>query len=59
MDITDDERKELKRHEAKDLLTHYLKMEGDRGGKVRQVKLDRRVFRNSFNRLPNTKNLGW
>lgn len=59
MDITDDERKELKRGEAKDLLTHYLKLQGDRGGKVNQVQLDRRVFRNSFNRLPNTKNMGW
>lgn len=59
MDLTDDERKETKRHEAKDLLTHFLKMEGDRGGKVNQVQLDRRVFRNNFNRLPDTKNIGW
>jgi hypothetical protein len=59
MDLTDDDRKEAKRHEAKDLLTHYLKMEGDRGGKVNQVQLDRRVFRNNFNRIPDTKNMGW
>ena len=59
MDITDDERKEVKRAEAKDLLTHFLKMKDDRGGKVNQVQLDRRVFRNNFNRLPDTKNIGW
>jgi hypothetical protein len=59
MDLTDDDRKEAKRAEAKDLLTHYLKMQGDRGGKVNQVQLDRRTFRNNFNQLQDTKNMGW
>lgn len=60
MDITDDDRAEMQRAKAKDQLTHFLKMKDDRdGGKVNQVQLDRRLFRNQFDRLPNTKNMGW
>lgn len=59
MDLTDDDRKEVKRNEAKDILTHFLKMKDDPGGRVQSVTLDRRNFNNNFNRLPNTKNMGW
>lgn len=59
MDITDDDRSETMRAKAKDVLTHFMKMKDDRGGKAYQVKLDRRLFRNRFDRLPDTKNMGW
>ena len=59
MSITDDEREEQFRMQAKDLLTHFLKMKDDEGGRVNQVKLDRRIFRNNMNNLQNTKNMGW
>lgn len=59
MSITDDEREEQFRAQAKDLLTHFLKMKDDEGGRVNQVKLDRRLFRTNLNNLQNTKNMGW
>jgi hypothetical protein len=44
---------------ATDILRKYMKMEGDRGGKVHTVQLDRRLFGFSWDRLPNTKQIGW
>ena len=44
---------------ASSILRKYLKLKDDRGGKAYRVKLDRRLFRRSFDRLPNTKTIGW
>lgn len=44
---------------ASSILRKYLKMKDDQGGKVNQVKLDRRHFGRGFSRLPNTKTIGW
>ncbi len=41
------------------ILRHYLQMEGDKGTRVKQVQLDRRRFGTSFDRLRNTKTIGW
>jgi hypothetical protein len=41
------------------LLRKYLKMKDDPEGKTETVKLDRRLFGTNFNRLPNTKIVGW
>lgn len=44
---------------AASILRRYLKMKDDMGGKVHEVKLDRRRFGRNFSRLPNTKTIGW
>lgn len=44
---------------ATDLLRQYLKMKDDTGGLVKQVQLDRRYFGVTWDRLPNTKRIGW
>jgi hypothetical protein len=69
MKITNDDRAPLflgNKDENKDtegsataILRAYLKMKDDRGGKVYQVQLDRRLFGYSWDRLPNTKQIGW
>jgi hypothetical protein len=59
MGITDDSRRETWLAESKDLLTHYLKLKDDKSTRTATVKLDRRFFGNEFNRLPNTKKIGW
>lgn len=41
------------------LLRKYLQMKDDPEGKTNTVKLDRRLFGTNFNRLPNTKIVGW
>lgn len=41
------------------ILRKYLRMKDDRGGKVHQVQLDRRLFGYNWSRLPNTKQIGW
>ena len=41
------------------LLRSYLRMKDDPEGKTNTVKLDRRLFGTNFNRLPNTKIVGW
>ncbi len=41
------------------LLRKYLKMTGDRENRAQTVKLDRRRFGTSFDRLRNTKQVGW
>jgi len=40
-------------------LRRYLKMKDDPEGKTNTVALDRRRFGTQFNRLPNTKLIGW
>lgn len=44
---------------AQGILNRYLKLQADDEGRAMTVKLDRRRFGTSFNRLPNTKTLGW
>jgi hypothetical protein len=41
------------------MLRKYLQMKDDKGTRVKQVQLDRRRFGSSFDRLRNTKTLGW
>lgn len=41
------------------ILRKYLKMKDDPTGKVKRVTLDPARFRPNFNRLPNTKQIGW
>jgi hypothetical protein len=41
------------------MLRNYLTQEGDKSTRVRQVQLDRRRFGTSFDRLKNTKTIGW
>jgi|HubBroStandDraft_3_1064219.scaffolds.fasta_scaffold64617_2 hypothetical protein len=40
-------------------LRKYLQMKDDKNTRVKQVQLDRRRFGTSFDRLRNTKNIGW
>lgn len=44
---------------AEGILNKYLKMKDDPEGRAKRVQLDRRNFGTSFNRLPNTKLIGW
>jgi len=44
---------------ARSLLKAYLRNVSDREGAVKTVGLDRRRFGRSFDRLKNTKNIGW
>lgn len=65
--ITDDERHEnlLGNNDEKTpggagvLLRNYLTMTGDNENRSKTVKLDRRRFGSSFDRLRNTKQIGW
>ena len=41
------------------LLRRFLQMKDDRGTRTRTVQLDRRRFGTSFDRLRNTKTIGW
>ena len=41
------------------MLGKYLKMQGDNENRAKFVKLDRRRFGSSFDRLRNTKQVGW
>jgi hypothetical protein len=41
------------------MLRKYLQMKDDKGDRVQQVTLDRRRFGTSFDRLKNTKTIGW
>jgi hypothetical protein len=63
MKITDDERAPMFLGEgpsgAQGILKRYLELQADDEGRAATVKLDRRRFGSSFNRLPNTKTLGW
>jgi hypothetical protein len=65
--ITDDERADALLSSDEDrypqgsavLLRKYLMMKDDKGTRVKQVQLDRRRFGSSFDRLRNTKSIGW
>jgi len=63
MAITDDERAVAYLGDsdmgAQGILSRYMKMEGDKENRAQTVSLDRRTFRGSFNRLRNTKTIGW
>ena len=67
MKITDDERADAflsadeDRHPqgAGVMLRKYLQMKDDRSTRTRTVTLDRRRFGTSFDRLRNTKQVGW
>lgn len=59
MKDADDERLPAYVAMAKDILEHYLKMKDDKGDRVQQVQLDRRRFGRAFDRLKNTKQIGW
>lgn len=41
------------------ILRKYLTMQNDASNKVKRVDLDRRVFGSAFDRLRNTKQIGW
>jgi len=41
------------------ILRRYLKLKDDPEGRVNTVKKDRRLFGPAFNKLPNTKIIGW
>jgi len=41
------------------ILRHFLQQHGDKSNRAVTVKLDRRRFGNSFERLRNTKQIGW
>jgi hypothetical protein len=67
MDQTDDDRQaeflsdDEERHPqgAGVMLRKYLQQEGDKSNRVKTVSLDRRRFGTSFDRLRNTKTIGW
>lgn len=44
---------------AQGMLDRYLKLQGDNETRAKTVKLDRRRFGRSYDRLPNTKAIGW
>lgn len=41
------------------ILRHFLEQHGDKSNRSQSVKLDRRRFGTSFDRLRNTKQIGW
>ena len=59
MQIAADAREDKYRETAEEKLRAYLKMQNDDDGRAKTVQLDRRRFGASFNRLPQTKTLGW
>jgi len=67
MQLTDDERADAFLSSDEDrhpqgsavMLRRYLQMKDDRGTRTRTVTLDRRRFGTSFDRLRNTKQVGW
>lgn len=60
MQITNDDRLPTFRAMSEDTLTKYLKMKDDPETAVKRVELDPRRFGNQgWNRLPNTKRIGW
>jgi hypothetical protein len=65
--LTDDERADALLSSDEDAhpqgsrveLIRYLKMKDDKGTRTKQVQLDRRAFGSSWDRLRNTKSIGW
>ena len=58
-EIADDDKADTYKAKGELALTKYLKMKDDPEGRAKLIKLDRRQFGRSFNRLPNTKVIGW
>src|SRR3974390_612405 len=58
-EISDDEKANDFEVKGQEALTKYLKMKDDPDGRAKLISLDRRQFGRSFNRLPNTKVIGW
>jgi hypothetical protein len=44
---------------ADEMLTRYLRKANDADNRAKSVKMDRRRFSRNFDRLPNTKTVGW
>lgn len=59
MEQADDDRADDFQAKYEMALTKYLKNKDDPAGKAKLITLDRRQFGKSFNRLPNTKIIGW
>lgn len=67
MQLSDDERTDAMLSDDADrhpqgsgvILRKYLQMKDDKATRVKQVQLDRRRFGTSFDRLKNTKTIGW
>jgi hypothetical protein len=67
MKVSDDERADAMLSADEDahpqgagvILRKYLQMKDDKGTRAQQVSLDRRRFGTSFDRLRNTKSIGW
>jgi hypothetical protein len=67
MSFSDDERQSKFLGDSEDatpegagvMLRKFLRMEGDKNTRAKQVSLDRRRFGTSFDRLRNTKTIGW
>jgi len=67
MQLSDDERADAMLSADEDahpqgsavILRKYLQMKDDKGDRAQQVTLDRRRFGTSFDRLRNTKSIGW
>ena len=59
MKDADDERLGTYIQRSDALLTKYLKMKDDKGDRAQVVQLDRRRFGRAFDRLKNTKQIGW
>ena len=59
MQDTDDERLPTYENRCEMMLNNYLKMKDDKGDRVSTVQLDRRRFGRAFDRLKNTKLIGW
>lgn len=59
MTLTDDDRQPDYERQAADILRNYLEMKDDTLDRAQTVKLDKRSFGTSFDRLPNTKSIGW
>lgn len=59
MGIADDTRREEWLNRAEKMLLSYLKNKDDNGDRAKEVKLDRRRFKNNFSALRNTKTIGW
>ena len=67
MQLSDDERTDAMLSDDADrhpqgagvILRKYLQMKDDKGTRVKTVQLDRRRFGTSFDRLRNTKTIGW
>ena len=59
MGIADDSRREEYLNRATNMLNHYLKLKDDNSDRAISVTLDRRLFRNNFSTLKNTKSVGW